>query len=159
MTRSDILAGISGAECSVRRNFSELNVAQKALLVRYSANFDLLRNALMFSCVSWGTWGFWLTPPDHCSLRMNKHWVEVRQANRLNRGRERNWIFKRGDRDVGIKVLCVEFPIRMDFYLNQLPLLRRAFKIPQIIFASMNVRVHDGMSRSWISFRPEAMSR
>lgn len=157
MTWSNVLSRPSGTKRARRRNFREFDVTQKTFLVCYGANVDLLWNAFMVLSVC--TRVFWPAPTDHSSMRMNKHRVEVRQTNRLNRGCERNWIFHCRNGNVGVKVFRVKLPIRMNFDLDQLPLLWGTFEISQVIFPSVHIRVQDTMNQSGIPFRPEAMSR
>lgn len=157
MTWSNILTWPASTEGSWGRYFRKLIVAQKAFFVCHSANIDLFRNAFMVKSVC--TRVFWPTPTNDRPKWMNKHRVKIWQANWLNRRCEWNWIFHCSDSNISVEIIRFVIPIRMNFDLHKFTLLWRAFKISQIVFSSVNIRVQHTMNRAGIPLRPKAVSR
>lgn len=156
MTGTDVLTWPTSTECSVRWNFCELNVAQKAFLVGYRSHFNLLRNALVVSVL--GARSFRLSPSNDCPQWVNEDRVVIRQANRLHRASKWNWILQGCHGNVRIESLRVELPIRMYFNIHQVSFLRGLFKVAQIVLAGSDVRVLNVVGWRVASLRPETMS-
>lgn len=156
MTRSNILSRPSSAESSRRWNLRKFDVVQETIFVGDSANINLLWKILVIGFI----WAriLWSSPTNNSSKRMDQHRVIIRQTNRLNRSRVINRILHRHQSNVGIKVFSAELPIRMNFNLHQLSLLRSVFKIPQVMSPSNDISVRLIVMGRVAALRPEAMS-